>query len=265
MEPHEILKRVPRNNCGECGYPACLAFAAHVAKSGENPEKCPYIDLSGLDLDTSLNTSLDRLAEERDLELIRHLKSKLLDLDLASLALPLGASYAQDSLSFRYLGQDVTVSKDNLLINNSPPEDPRDQILLYNYIHFGGGDLATDQWVGLESLPNSISKVRTLATYCEEKLATFFQGRSTEEILALCSAVEGKHLSGTTASAAVTIPVLPKIPQQLYFWDQEPEDGFEAKVKILFTANVLSFLDIESLVFTAERLAEHIITAAEVS
>ncbi len=55
--------------------------------------------------------------------------------------------------------------------------------------------------------------------------------------------------------------VLPKIPQQLFFWDEEPEDGFEAKVKILFTENVLTFLDIESLVFTAERMAEHIIKA----
>ncbi len=263
MEPHDILKRVPKNNCGECGYPACLAFAAHVAKSGEDPRKCPYIDLNGLDLAVSSATSLDQLAKERDLDLIQHLKSKLSHLDLAALAQPLGASFRDSHLSFLYLGQEVMISKDQLLINNSPAEDPRDQILIYNYIHCGGGNLPDDQrmpWVGLESLPNSISKVRTLATYCEEKLAAFFQGRPPEEILALCAPVGGTPLAGTTASAALTIPVLPKIPQQLFFWDEEPEDGFEAKVKILFTANVLNFLDIESLVFTAERLAEHIIS-----
>lgn len=260
MEPHEILKRVPRTNCGQCGYPACLAFAAHVAKSGEDPQKCPYIDLSGLDLDLSQNTALDQLAQERDLELIRHLKSKLNALDLNALSQPLGGEYTKDHLCFRYLDQEVMVNKEHLLINNELPEDPRDQILLYNYIHFGGGTLPDQEWVGLESLPNSISKVRTLSTYCEEKLAAFFQGRAPEEILALCSPVGGKKLSGTTASAAFTIPVLPKIPQQLFFWDEEPEDGFAAKVKILFPANVLNFLDIESLVFTAERMAELIIS-----
>lgn len=263
MEPHEILKRVPKNNCGECGYLACLAFAAHVAKSGEDPTKCPYIDLSGLNLDPVPNTQLDQLSADRDLELIKYLKSKLINLDFSALAQPLGASYSRGQLSFQYLGQDVLVSKEQLLINNEPPADPRDQILLYNYIHCGGGDLFEDEWVGLESLPNSISKVRTLATYCEGKLASFFQGRSPEDILALCKPVGGMPLSGTTASAAFIIPVLPKIPQQLFFWDEEPEDGFEAKVKILFTANVLNFLDIESLVFTAERLAEHIIVSSQ--
>jgi hypothetical protein len=258
MEPHDILRRVPRNNCGECGYPACLAFAAHVAKSGENPQKCPYIDLDGLDLPTSPAIGLDRLGQERDLELIRHLKSKLLHLDLAALAQPLGATFAQGRLAFCYLGQEVLVDKEQLLIDQKPPADPRDQILLYNYIQGGGGELPADHWVGLESLPNSISKVRTLATYCEDKLAAFFQDRSPQEVLRLCDRVGGLPLAGTTASMAVTIPVLPKIPQQLFFWAAEPEDGFAAKVKVLFPANVLSFLDIESLVFSAERLAEQI-------
>ncbi len=262
MEPHEILKRVPKSNCGECGYPACLAFAAHVSKSGEDPRKCPYIDLTGLDFETVSNTSLDQLAEQRDLELISHLKNKLAPLDFSQIAQAIDADYVNGQLCFTYLGQNVEVSKDQLLINNSQPEDPRDQILLYNYIHYHGEDLPADQWLGLESLPNSISKVRTLATYCEEKLATFFQGRSYEEIISLCTPYGGKPLQGTTASAALTMAVLPKIPQQLFFWDEEPEDGFEAKVKILFTENVLTFLDIESLVFTAERMAEHIIKAS---
>lgn len=258
MEPHDILKRVPRNNCGECGYPACLAFAAHVAKSGENPHKCPYIDLRGLELPTGPAMDLDHLGQERDLELIRHLKSKLLHLDFAALAQPLGALFDHGHLVFSYLGQEVLVSKEHLLINQEVPADPRDQILLYNYIHCGGGDQPADQWVGLESLPNSISKVRTLATYCEEKLAAFFQDRTPQEVLGLCGRVGGLPLAGTTASMAVTIPVLPKIPQQLFFWAAEPEDGFSAKVKVLFPANVLGFLDIESLVFSAERLAERI-------
>ena len=44
--------------------------------------------------------------------------------------------------------------------------DPRDQILLYNYVASGGGQAPQGMWVGMESLPNSIAKVRTLAAYC---------------------------------------------------------------------------------------------------
>jgi Na+-translocating ferredoxin:NAD+ oxidoreductase RNF subunit RnfB len=48
MQPLEFLKFTPRTNCGECGYPACLAFAAAVTKGGEQPDKCPYVDMSAL-------------------------------------------------------------------------------------------------------------------------------------------------------------------------------------------------------------------------
>ena len=49
------------------------------------------------------------------------------------------------------------------------------------------------------------------------------------------------------------------MPQFLLFWDEEPEDGFAAKAKVLFDQHVLDFLDIESLIFTAERMAERIV------
>ncbi len=256
MTPHEILKLTPMTNCGECGYPACLAFAANVAKSGESPQKCPYIDLNGLDLPKESNTALDDLAEERDLALISHLKSKLDGLDLQKLTGPLRATYRDNCLEFPYLGQRTQLSSSGVLINGKEAEDPRDQILLYNYIHFGGGPEPDPTWVGLESLPNSISKVRTLATYCEERLATFFSGKGKDKILAHCAPLCIQEVTDSSATAAFVVTVLPKIPQQVLFWDEEPEDGFEAKVKVLFPANVLTFLDIESLIFTAERMAE---------
>ena len=49
------------------------------------------------------------------------------------------------------------------------------------------------------------------------------------------------------------------MPHYLLFWDEEAEEGFESRVKVLFDQHVLDFLDIESLVFSAERLAERIL------
>jgi len=49
------------------------------------------------------------------------------------------------------------------------------------------------------------------------------------------------------------------VPQFLLFWEEEPEDGFAAKAKVLFDHHVLDFLDLESLVFSAERFAERLV------
>lgn len=37
----EIFKILPRTNCGKCGYPTCMAFAAAVSSRNASPEKCP--------------------------------------------------------------------------------------------------------------------------------------------------------------------------------------------------------------------------------
>ncbi|MCI5159325.1 MAG: DUF3786 domain-containing protein, partial [Candidatus Electrothrix sp. AUS1_2] len=40
---------------------------------------------------------------------------------------------------------------------------------------------------------------------------------------------------------------------------QDEEDGFDARVKILFDQHVMDFLDLESLVFAAERMADRLL------
>lgn len=39
----EILKMLPKKNCGECDVPTCLAFAMKVAAGQEDIGKCPYV------------------------------------------------------------------------------------------------------------------------------------------------------------------------------------------------------------------------------
>ncbi len=36
----DIYKLLPRTNCADCGYPACMAFAAAVSKGEAEPQKC---------------------------------------------------------------------------------------------------------------------------------------------------------------------------------------------------------------------------------
>lgn len=39
----EILGLLPGDNCGACGYPTCLAFAAALSRQQERPRQCPVL------------------------------------------------------------------------------------------------------------------------------------------------------------------------------------------------------------------------------
>jgi hypothetical protein len=257
----DILRRTKKNNCGACGYSTCMAFAVAVAKTGADPGRCPDLDLTDMPVSAPEAENIDDLARQRDLTLIDHLRTKIAPLDLAALAGPLGARWSADHpdvLSFSYLGRMVRFGRNTILLDGTEPEDPRDQILLCNYVASGGGRRPANDWLGLESLPNSISKVKTLETYGEKRLADLFSGRQPDYLLGLLEKIGGIAEPNAAASLGVIIPVLPMVPQFLLFWDAEPEDGFAARTKLLFDRHVLDFLDLESLVFSAERLADRL-------
>lgn len=267
MQPLEFIQYTPRTNCGECGYAACLAFAAAVTKGGENPGNCPYIDVSLLGDEFSRENrgtggleGVGRLLDEKDLALVAYLKKKTSEIDFSMAAEAIGCKWSgpkTDSLLFRFLGRDVELSHELVLLDGREVDDPRDQILLYNYVHFGGGHEPVQEWIGMESLPNSISKVRTLRVYCEERLASHFTEKV--DMLKRCALDLGAVLQENpeqSCSAAFFVQALPRLPLFVLFWDEEKEDGFPAKVKILFDHKVMDFLDIESLVFVCERMAE---------
>ena len=39
----QILKMLPKTNCGDCGIPTCLAFAMKVAAGQAEIDTCPHV------------------------------------------------------------------------------------------------------------------------------------------------------------------------------------------------------------------------------
>ncbi len=249
----DILKQTKRDNCGKCGYPTCMAFAAAVHTGSSSKSACPFIEGAS---DVKKNP-----LQDPETALARQLREKVKNIDLVKRANGLGGSVVDTdhgpALRLIYLGREVFISKERVSSADGSELEPRDQILLYNYLFFGGEGELTGKWVGLESFPNSISKVVTLKRYTEEKIARHFAGKA-DEFVARCKEVGGRELEDCQADACVTVTVLPKVPIQLHFWDEDTEDNFPAEVKALFDERALDFLDIESLIFAAERLAETI-------
>jgi hypothetical protein len=127
----EVLKKLPRTNCGDCGQPTCLAFATQVIKEGEDLKKCPYLDGGAATLVEAVRAQqaagVGRRRESLAISL-EVLQDKVAPLDFAALAPGLGAVYGAEAgrpyLSLLYFGHRLQVFKDELRYPPGAPADP---------------------------------------------------------------------------------------------------------------------------------------------
>ncbi len=256
----EVLKRLPRTNCGDCGQPTCLAFATRVIKEGEDLGLCPHLaagDEFGELLRAQQQAGVGRRRESVAISL-EVLQAKVAPLDFAPLAAGLGADYGEEAgrpyLALAYFGDCLQVFKDELRYPPGALADPWDAILLYNYIASQGSRQPTGDWIAYNSLPNSVSKAKTLARL-ERELAAHFKGQAAA--LKEKSARLGAELvavGGEDADVQALFQPLPRVPILVLFWDADPAEGFQAQCRLLFDASVSDYLDLEAMLFLVEHL-----------
>jgi len=261
----EVLKKLPRTNCGECGQRTCLAFATQVIKEGEDLTKCPYLDGAAAAMVDAVRAQqaagVGRRRESVAISL-EVLQAKVAPLDFAALAEGLGAAYGEEAgrpyLTLSYFGHRIQVFKDELRYPPEAPADPWDAILLYNYIASQGREPVAERWIAYNSLPNSVSKAKTLARL-EQKLADHFAGQAAQlKERAAQLGGETVAVGGEDADVQATFRPLPRVPALLLFWDAEAQEGFAPQARFLFDASVTAYLDLESMLFLVEHLMERL-------
>jgi hypothetical protein len=271
VSPIELFKATPKTNCGECGFPTCLAYATRVIVEKKPLSSCPYLS------DETREVLGKRIYEQqsagvyvkRDQYKITadHIRERLEPADFRKIAGGLGAEYlerdGEPHLRFSYLNRECLLSKKRILIEGSPAEDHWDNILLYNYVYFSGSEPMRGEWIPIDSIPGHIPKKPELEHGCEQKVAAHFEGRADRLERAGRTLGAQQVEDGPNADTALYLLPLPKIPFFLVFWDAVSEEGFEARCKVLFDRSVTSYLDIESLVFLAGKFAEALIRADE--
>lgn len=262
----DVYQRVlPKSNCGDCGYSSCLAFAGMVVSEGLPLKNCPHLDAETLawaqkELDeqyaagkwTRKDTAADALewARERaasmrigDLpdriggRLFREGKEEVLELP-----------YFQDKLRISSKGAEKAGGGDLTRW---------EQVFIYNHLAQGGSREPTGVWKGLVELPNTVSKVKSMKSHVEEPLIRCFQGRP-RKLLEAGEALGGEDLTGRgfEADVALLFRPLPRIPVVLLFWDHDPEEGYGARIKLLFDETIVEHLDTESIMFLSERIRQ---------
>ncbi|MBN2332270.1 MAG: DUF3786 domain-containing protein [Deltaproteobacteria bacterium] len=263
----ELLKMLPRTNCGACGYSTCMAFATHVLREGEKPSKCCHFEAEKL----ARVEAILKAQEEGGITAFpghfvsarKHVISKIQDYDLEELAPFLGAEYGErdgrPGLVINLLQRRYEVTLDEVVPVDGPQEDVWEHVLLYNYIAGACREPLKGNWVAMGELPGALAKQKGFGEGCEEKIAAGFGGRlpALKQALGHLGAVSPPM--DTNAEFHAVFYPLPRVPFLLYFWDEDRDDGFPAKVKILFDATVLCYLDIESLVFLGEKTAQRLL------
>ncbi len=247
----QLFKLSPRTNCGECGFLTCLAFATQVMVGNGNLSDCPHLEPKALaPFYAELAESPGAESFEKTFDFLRREVAKW---DFRSIADSLGATLeASGSCCWITLAIGSTSQHDDILSDHEL--DPWEKILLYNYV-IGGAVEPSGNWVGMESLPNSVSKIKSLKTHCEERLAQAFAGK----MMQLGSMGVGHILSDAKADFGADFQILPKLTVRILWWDEDPSERFEAKTKFLFDARVLQVVDLESLIFACEQVTNRLL------
>ncbi len=270
--PLHLYKLTPKTNCGECGFATCLAFATQVIVGQADLERCSYLDPGELEpfrrqLAQQLEAGIGVKREGFE-KALQYLRQEIRKWDFRTVASSLGAEIdpgeSDPGLVFTYFGNRVRVTAEDVFPmgpGSGTELDPYEKILLYNYV-IGGASEPSGVWVGMESLPNSVSKIKSLRGRCEGPLAEAFAGSTGR----LPGVVEGLGrpivMREERADFAAEFPILPRLSIRVLWWDGDPGEGFSARVKFLFDSKVLETLDLESLLFTCEQLTDRLLNAA---
>ena len=265
-------KILPKTNCGDCGYPTCLAFASMVVSEKLALSLCPHVDPQLL---RATQTELDVQHAsgkwtKRDMaaDALQWAKERAAAMGIEDLALRLGGRLIQNNgeqaLELPYFDDILVVQPDRIMHTNGEPLGRWEQVFIFNHMAQGGHRQPTGKWKGLVELPNTVSKIISMQDHVEKPLIDRFSGHA--ELLKLAALAAGGREwqeQSITADVALRFVPLPRIPVLLLFWDEEPDEDYKAEVKLLFDETITEHLDIESILFLSERIKELIMEKAD--
>lgn len=266
LSPIDIYQKLlPKTNCGDCGYRTCLAFASMVVSEKLPLENCPFIAPEKI---KEARQELEKQYAEgkwtrRDMahDALNWAKERAASMKIVDLPERIGGKLTDTSdgqaLELPYFNGFIYIKPGSITKDDGSSLTRWEQVFIYNHMAQGGSSLPTRKWKGLVDFPNTVSKIKSMKNHVETPLIERFSGK-TEELINNALSFGGKIISDDTinADAAILFKPLPRIPVMLLFWDENPNDGYGAEVKLLFDETVIDHLDIESIMFLSERIKQ---------
>ncbi|MBF0241639.1 MAG: DUF3786 domain-containing protein [Desulfamplus sp.] len=239
----EVFKLLNKSNCKECFKPTCLAFAGAVFKGEKELRECPYVssDVVAKFGDAKQNSpSIDQGADE----IIEGFRKSISNIDLASKAKSIGATFSDGRLNIKVMGKNVSVDTQGKIYTDIHANQWV-VVPLLNYIVQGTDTPITGNWVPFRELPNGRAWQGLFHKQCEElikKVADTYPN-FFEQILELFNGKEvEKHYK---SDISLVLHPLPKIPILICYW--LAEDEIESDLNLFFDANTEEHLHINSI------------------
>jgi len=256
---------LPKTNCGDCGFPACLAFASIVVSEKLPLGNCPHIDTGIVE---NCQKELDEqyasgkwLKRDMAQDALEWAKQRSASVKIEDLPDRIGGKLIKKgdgvALELPYFTDSIIITEHGMLKKDGSDLTRWEQVFIYNHMAQGGSKRPSGKWKGLVEFPNTVSKIKSMIEHVEAPLIERFSG-NPDELLAGAENLGGLDMTDKIKSAdmALLFRPLPRIPVMLMFWDEDKIDGFEAKAKLLFDETIVEHLDIESIMFLSERLSQ---------
>ncbi len=225
-----VYSVLPKNNCGRCQLPSCLAFAASAA-SGQKPlADCPLLDSPTKE---RLAAALHGRPEQELYKFVNdlsELEEQIAGLDFAVIAPRIGAAVKDGRLLIPSFGKAFEIDRQGRMRSECHVM-PWVQYPLLAYAASSQHQLPTGAWISFRDLPGGLDVHNLFCKRCElvlKRLADAHPGLLHD----LAELFQGTEAAGFAADTALILHPLPHFPI-LICW-QAPEDGLESSLSILF-------------------------------
>ncbi len=268
---------LPRTNCKDCGFATCMAFASMVVSEKLPLSKCPHLPAETIaryqpELEAQYRAGKWTRKDPAQ-DALLWAKERAASMKIADLPERIGGTLVKDAggeaLELPYFTGTIRISDSGIRTSDGSDLDRWEQVFLYNHMAQGGKRLPVGRWKAFDQIPNTVSKVKSMKAHVEDVLQNRFAGK-VDDLRRACegcggvTATEADLPDGEGGSDVATVfRPLPRIPILLLFWDADPQEGFDARAKLLFDETIVEHLDIESIVFLSEHLTRRLCAHAD--
>ncbi|GAX59628.1 hypothetical protein SCALIN_C04_0116 [Candidatus Scalindua japonica] len=247
----DIYKKLPGNNCGECGESTCMAFALKVTSAQRKMSECPYVKQED---EVSVDQESVVTIENNYKRVSRELEKEIKDIDLKEAADAIGGNYdkrnGRGSIRLKMMNKEYEVNNEGLFADAKYVEHSWSKIIIYDYVRRKGEIPLTGDWVSMGHFPDAASHSKAFQKNAEDKIAEKFNNDLTG-LVSRCRELEGFETIGKLKADYICgFKLLPCVPLYLCFW--EADDEYSASCKLHVDRNAEAYLDIEYLAYLLE-------------
>lgn len=143
----DLYRRIlPKTNCGDCGFPNCLAFASMVVSEKLSLKHCPHID------PVTLQTARMELDQQhaagkwtrRDMatDALQWARERAASMQIADMPARIGGRLTtvdgEEALALPYFTETVFVKAGEIVQENGQPLNRWKQVFIFNHMSQGG-------------------------------------------------------------------------------------------------------------------------------